>query len=406
MDELSLYERILNLSGPWFVEEVSFDEPGKTVSVYIAIDSDQPLPCPKCAAPSPGYDSRTRRWRHLDTCQYKTMVVADVPRVQCPIHGCLTIAVPWAEDRVRFTQWFEREVIERLQSASILAVCRQMRMSWNAVDGVMRRAVARGQSRLDQEMPTHICVDEVAIRKGHVYMTIISELCGRVIAVENDRKKESLKRFYDRLTDAQKHDLKVISMDMSPTYIPVTLEEIPGAERKIAFDHFHITKMITGAVDRIRQKETQELHRAIKESGLTGKRFLWLKNEVSLSKHQREELKALRSIASKTGRAWLLKEIARELWSYSSRAWAEKAWMKWYGKAIRSRLKPMQAVARSIKKNLWGILNAIVLNANNGIAESINSKIKMLKAKCRGFRNKERFKIAIMFHCSGLSLNP
>ena len=80
--------------------------------------------------------------------------------------------------------------------------------------------------------------------------------------------------------------------------------------------------------------------------------------------------------------------------------------MKWYGKAIRSQLKPMQMLARSIKKNLWGILNAIVFRANNGIAESINSKIKMIKVKCRGFRNSARFKTAIMFHCGGLSLHP
>ncbi|MFT7511007.1 MAG: transposase, partial [Candidatus Omnitrophota bacterium] len=27
-----------------------------------------------------------RRWRHLDSCQFKTFVRANVPRVQCPEH--------------------------------------------------------------------------------------------------------------------------------------------------------------------------------------------------------------------------------------------------------------------------------------------------------------------------------
>lgn len=406
MDELSLYEKILNLSKPWFVEGVTFDELTKTVTVHVAADKDQGLQCSKCKIKCPGYDSRKRSWRHLDTCQYKTLVTAEVPRVECPTHGCVTVDVSWAEERSRFTLLFESEVINRLQSASVLGICNQLRMSWNAVDGIMRRAVARGQSRLSREMATHICVDEVAIKKGHVYMTIISEPCGNVIAVEEDRKKESLKRFYDRLTDEQKCAIKVISMDMSPAYLSVTLDEIPDAKEKIAFDRFHVVKLINEAVDGVRKQETRVLHKTLKEAGLTGKRYHWLKNTASLSANQRGELKSLKSIALKTGRAWLLKEYARELWGYSSRTWAKKAWMKWYGKAIRSQLKPMQMVARSVKKNLWGILNAIVHRANNGIAESINSKIKMLKVKCRGFRNSERFKTAILFHCGGLSLHP
>lgn len=406
MDELSLYEKILNLPAPWFVESVTFDESTKSVTVHVTLDKEEALHCPQCNTKCPGYDHRDRTWRHLDTCQFKTHVKASVPRVQCPTHGCVTVDVPWAEERSRFTLLFESEVIERLQSASVLAVCKQMRMSWNAVDGIMRRAVARGQSRLTRTMPTHICVDEVAIHKGHSYMTIISEPGGNVIGVENERKKESLKRFYDRLSTKQKNAIKVISMDMSPAYLAVTLEEIPDAKQKIAFDRFHVAKLVNEAVDRVRQHETRVLHKTLKESGLTGKRYHWLKNVGSLSSNQRGELKALQAIAVKTGRAWLLKEYARELWHYSSRTWARKAWMKWYGKAIRSQLKPMQMLARSIKKNLWGILNAIVLQANNGIAESINSKIKMIKVKCRGFRNSERFKTAIMFHCGGLQLYP
>lgn len=405
MDELSLYEKILNLSEPWFVESVTFDERTKTVNVHVAADSEEKHRCPKCKEISPGYDSRKRTWRHLDTCQYKTLVTADIPRVECATHGCVTVDVPWSEERSRFTILFESEVINRLQSASVLAICKQLRMSWNAVDGIMRRAVARGQSKMSRVMPTHICVDEVAIKKGHVYMTIISKPCGHVIAVEDDRKKESLKRFYDRLTTKQKKAIKVISMDMSPAYLSVTLEEIPDAREKIAFDRFHVAKLINEAVDGVRKQETNSLHKTQREAGLTGKRFHWLKNSTSLSKNQRKELQALQAIALKTGRAWMLKEYAQELWNYSSRAWAKKAWMKWYAKAIRSQLKPMRMVARSIKKNLWGILNAIVLRASNGIAESINSKIKMLKVKCRGFRNSERFKTAILFHCGGLSLH-
>ena len=237
-------------------------------------------------------------------------------------------------------------------------------------------------------------------------MTIVSTAAGQVLSVEDDRTKESLRGYYDTLTLKQKEKLAVISMDMSPTYLPVTLEEIPNAEEKIAFDRFHVAQLINKALDDVRRKESAELRHILKGSGLTGNRFLWLKGTEKLDRTQRNNLTALRSLARKTGRAWLLKEYARSLWSYNTRGWAERGWLKWYGRAIRSRIAPFKAVAKSIKKNLWGIINAILLQANNGSAESINSKIKMIKAKARGFRNNERFKTAILFHCGGLELYP
>lgn len=406
MDELSLYESILQLSSPWFVEQVKLDSKNATVTVHVSIDPNESLSCPKCKEISPRYDRRTRQWRHLDTCQYKTHVVAEVPRVECREHGCVTIDVPWSEQRSRFTLLFESMVIGWLQITSISGVRKQLGMSWNAVDGIMRRAVARGQARQKRQSPVHICVDEVSIKKGHKYMTIVSTGTGQVLSVEDDRTKESLRRYYDTLTQKQKEKLAVISMDMSPTYLPVTLEEIPGAVKKIAFDRFHVAQQINKALDEVRKRESVELRNILRESALKGNRFLWLRGAEKLSGQQKKNLNTLRSLSNKTGRAWLLKEYARSLWDYSSRGWAERGWLKWYSRAIRSRLIPIKTVAKSIKKNLWGIVNAIILGANNGSAESINSKIKMIKAKARGYRNNERFKTAILFHCGGLSLYP
>ena len=101
-----------------------------------------------------------------------------------------------------------------------------------------------------------------------------------------------------------------------------------------------------------------------------------------------------------------VKEFAMTLWNYTSRTWAEKGWKRWLSWAIRSRLEPVKKVARTIREHLWGILNAVVLKADNGGAESLNSRIKMIKVRSRGFRNKERFRNAIYFHLGGLNLYP
>jgi transposase len=406
MDEVTLYERILQLQPPWYVECVELNEADHAVSVHVAIDEDVQLACPVCGKSAPRYDKRQRRWRHLDTCQYQTYVVAEVPRVQCEQHGCLTIEVSWAQRNSRFTQMFEAMVIGWLLETSIAAIARHFRLSWNAVDGIMRRAVARGLQRRKRWSLRRIGVDEVSFNKRRDYVTVITDQHGHVIGVENDRSKASLKAFYDRLTNKQKMMLQTITMDMAPAYVAVTLEEIPEAVDRIAFDKFHIAQALNGAVDEVRKKERLQLIRTVSYDALKGQRFLWLRNSSTLDLEQRSRLSSLHSIARRTGRAWSLKEYAMSLWHYRSRGWAVNAWSRWYSWAVRSRLMPIRVVASSIKKNLWGIVNAIVMKADNAMAESVNSKIRMLKIKARGFRNRARFKTAILFHYGGLSLSP
>lgn len=73
---------------------------------------------------------------------------------------------------------------------------------------------------------------------------------------------------------------------------------------------------------------------------------------------------------------------------------------------MRCRLEPVKEAAKTIKNHLWGIINAIILKVSNGPAESINSRLKTVKVRYRGFQNNERFATAIYFHLGGLDLSP
>ncbi|SPX55122.1 transposase [Klebsiella pneumoniae] len=114
----------------------------------------------------PVHDHRHRKWRHLDTCQFTTVVEADVPRIMCPDHGCQTLPVPWAGPGSRYTLLFESFVISWLKISTTDAVRKQLRLSWNAVDNIMQRAVRRGLARRKApQSARHLCVDEVAFKK-------------------------------------------------------------------------------------------------------------------------------------------------------------------------------------------------------------------------------------------------
>ncbi|MEK6246623.1 MAG: ISL3 family transposase, partial [Planctomycetales bacterium] len=333
--------------------------------------------CPKCGVECPGYDRRQRSWRHLDTCQLKTILVAEVPRISCPEHGVITVQVPWSEPGSGFTALFEALVINWLKEASLAAVSRQLGLSWNAIDRIMQRAVGRGLARRTVMQPEHIGVDETSFRKRHDYVTVVSD-GSKVLYVSDDRKRTSLAGFYEGLTEEQISAIKSVSMDMWPAYIRATRNAIPDAAEKIAFDKFHVAKYLGEAVDKVRRVE----HRALLAEGRTDlvrSKHQWLRNPNNMTHKQWREFKALRESTLRTARAWAIKEFAMGLWHYSSRTWAIKAWKRWLSWAVRCRLAPVKKVAQTIKEHLWGIINAIVMKVDNGGAESINSRIKMIK---------------------------
>ncbi len=332
--------------------------------------------------------------------------MADAPRVECKTHGVVTVTVPWADPGSGFTALFEALVIDWLKEATIFAVSRLMNLSWNAIDGIMQRAVQRGLSRRAESSPTHLGVDETSFRKRHDYVTIISDQDqGIVLHVGEDRKKSGLKGWYERLSDEQRAVIESVSMDMWPAFINATMESLPDAAHKIAFDKFHVAKHLGEAVDRVRRQE----HKALMKEGyedLKGSKYDWLYNPENMTRQQKLRFSILRDSALKTARAWAIKELAMSLWNYVSKTWAEKGWKRWLSWAQRSRLDPIREVAKTIKEHLWGILNAIILKVSNGPAEGINSKIKMIKVRSRGFRSKQRFANAIYFHLGGLDLYP
>lgn len=406
MRDVDLYAQILGLCEPWEVTSVDLDRAAGQLVVKVSLMADAALRCPHCGQAAPGYDRRIRRWRHLDTCQYVTILEAEVPRLSCPEHGVVTILVPWAEPDSGFTQLFEALVIDWLKEASTQAVARQMGLSWGAIDRIMQRAVARGLARRKTVSPQRLCVDETSFRKRHDYVTVVTDpQVGTVLHVADDRKTGSLAGFYEGLSDAQRAGIEAVAMDMWPAYINATRAHVPGAEDKIAFDRFHVAKLLGEAVDQVRRQEHKQL-RTQGRDDLTGSRYVWLTDPANMTAAQQERFRWLRHGALKTARAWAIKDLASQLWDYRSRTWAKKAWDRWLGWALRCRLPPIRKVALTIKAHLWGILNAIVLRQSNGHAEGMNSRIQRIKQRACGFRNKERFRNAIYFHLGGLDLYP
>ena len=251
-----------------------------------------------------------------------------------------------------------------------------------------------------------IGVDETSFQRRHEYVTIVTDLdSSRVLHVADDRKRESLESYFRSLTPAQIDAIEAVAMDMWGVFIRVVRDHVPDADRKIAFDKFHVAQHLGDGVDRVRREE----HRALLAKGddsLKGSRYLWLTNPDNFEPEQAGAIEALHQMNLRTSRAWSLKETAMCIWRFVRRSNARAAWKAWIGKAMRSRLEPMKKVARMIRDHLWGIVNAMALRATNAASESVNSKVQRIKRAACGFRSRDRFRNAIYFHLGGLDLYP
>ena len=108
--------------------------------------------CPCCTKVSAGYDTRRRVFRHLDTCQYKTHLIVDVPRIESEGHGVMQVDISWAECNSLFTALFKCMVIECLKEANFSVVARRMKLSWNEVDGIINAIVLKATNALGKSM--------------------------------------------------------------------------------------------------------------------------------------------------------------------------------------------------------------------------------------------------------------
>ena len=406
MRDRDLYAKILGITAPWEVVDVVVDDSAQTVEVHLATKAGTKHSCPECGRDVPGYDTRERRWRHLDTCQFQTVLVAAVPRVDCTEHGVRQVNVPWAEAGSRFTALFEALAIDWMKEASLSGVMRVLGLTWDEASGIQQRAVARGLRRRPRPVPARIGVDETSFAKRHEYVTVISDQeSGAVVTVADGRGRETLDTFYKGFSRAELEAIESVSMDMWDGYIGPTREHVPNAERKIAFDKFHIAQHLGGAVDRVRRSEHKQLT-AVGDTRLTKTRYLWLRNPDHMTAEKWEQLGPLRTSTLATAKAWFYKEWGMRLWHYRRAGWAERGWMAWYRSAIHTKLEPVKKVARMVKRHLYGIVNAVVSGVTNAGAEGLNSGIQRIKAQARGFRNRERFRNAIYFHFGQLDLYP
>lgn len=404
----ALFEKSLNLGPEWKVVGAEFRECAHArdeLHIFIERTTGHAMFCTACGGMHGVYDTRERQWRHLDIWQYKTIVHCKVPRVECPLHGIVTVKVPWeADDAKHFTALFAAQVmVMALSGLTVRAIAGLLDECDTRLWRLIVTCVNRARARADYSKVKAIGVDETAKRRGHDYLSAFVDLdAKRVVSVQPGRDAATVAGFADDLIDhkGDPSNILVVTCDLSVAFASGIAVHMPDATR--VADRFHVIQLFTKAIDRVRASEVRESKE--KAELLKRTRWLWLKNEGNLKSSQRAHKRSLAKENLKTGRACAMKEAMQRIFEPDSRSDAEEALDALISWMMHSNLDPMKPVAKTLKKNRNEVLAYFDHRRTNSILEGLNSIIQSVKRAARGYRNFEYFKAMIFLHLGKLSI--
>jgi len=358
--------------------------------IFNAEMSEKYLYCPRCKSRDISFKGQKKRKFHLPPIGgKKCFLTLKMHRFHCA--NCYQISwphLPFMKGKSRMSRSFIRLALDLLSLGTIKSVASFLKVGWDCIKDLHKEKLETLYSHIALKDLLYVSVDEFAIAKGHVYMTVFTDVkSGRIIHAVEGKDIAAVTPFLRKL-HKKAVNLKAIAMDMSHAFYSAVKQELPNVD--VVFDRFHVMKMMNTALDEIR-KEQQKTSGNI----LKGERFLFLKNYDSLDTNGMERLRTLLATNETLFIAYTMKEQLRFFWEQNSKEEGEFYLKKWCEDALIHGPQPLRKVAKALLRRLDGLLSYFKHRISNGKAEGINNKIKTLKRQAYGFRDLKYFKLRL-----------
>lgn len=321
-------------------------------------------------------------------CQYRKIFCSQCQRIMIED---LELVAPWKRVSKRLALYIH----ELCKVLTVKEVADHLGLNWKTVKKVDKLFLEEKFGETDYEGLRILAVDEIAIRKGHHYLTVVLDyLSGRVVWIGKHRRASTLIRFFNRMPKKKRKALEAIVMDMWDPYILAVMKKVPHV--KIVFDLFHVVSQFSRVIDKVRNAEYRKATEENKEV-FKGARYLLLKNRSNIRRTQdREQLRQLLELNEVINTVLILKDKLKHIWSYRSRTWASKAIDEWCALARCIDHPEVNKFAKMLDKYRYGILNHCDYPLHTGTLEGVNNKIKVIKRKAYGYHDLRYFSLKII----------
>ncbi|MFC1707285.1 ISL3 family transposase [Planctomycetota bacterium] len=361
----------------------------------------------KAKCPSCGWRVVVRhgyRWRRLSSLpigRRPVFVEIKVPRVHCcSCGGFDELDPPFADTRVTYTHALARYVADLCRVTTIKAAADLTGLSWDIVKSIEKKRLRKLYANPCLRGVRYVAVDEIAVRKGHRYMTLVADLdTGRILHVAEGKDGDALVPFLKRLR-RRRTPLKAIAMDMSAAYAAAVRDTLPGVP--IVFDRFHVVKLMNERLDELRRAHVRDTEKAHGEL-VKGVRYLVLMGAEKLDEYEerkpgsKDRLQQALAVNEPLSKGYYLKEKLRLLWEEPDKACAEDLLNEWCAEAEASGVRELKRMAKTVASHRSGILAYFDHDGiTSGPLEGINNKVKTLKRMAYGYRDDEFFKLKLL----------
>lgn len=275
-------------------------------------------------------------------------------------------------------------------------------VDWGMVKDIEIRYIRGLLRKRDLNGITELGIDEVSEKKGHRYLTLFTDLKQRrVIWMGRGRDRAVVREFFRWIGKKRTRQIKCAVIDMHDPYESEIRKRCPRA--KLIYDHFHVIKPLSLAIDLIRRRLQNELppegRRYIK-----GSRYLLLRNREDLTRSQRIRLQDLLQLPANEilSTAYILKEDLRVVFRRLEPKIARAELRDWKQRVRESNIPELLEYVKMLDRRRFGILNFLKHRKTNGLSEGFNNVVKTIKKDAYGFHDWQYFRLKILRKCGKL----
>ena len=397
-----LFAAALQIQEPLYVEKVEFLKDEGELHMYVDFRKGARFRCSVCGTEGLSiHDTIEKTWRHLNFFQYKAFIHYRTPRTECSEHGVHLVDVPWGGSNSGFTLLFEAFILQLAKCMPISQIAKLVDEHDTKLWRIVGKYVNAALKVADYSDMERVGLDETSSKKGHNYVTIFVDMDEtKAVYVTEGKDASTIAKFKEELPlhNCKPQQITDISCDMSPAFKKGLANNFSWSN--ITFDKFHVIKLMNEALDKVRREEQKN------DPELKYTRYIWLYNAEKLSISKTRKLASLRNSNKKTAKAYQLKLNLQDIYkSANNKVDAMIMLEKWYSWAVRCRLEPVKAFAKTMRNNWSGILNYFDSNMTNATLEGMNSIVQAARARARGYRNVNNFITIIYLLAGKLNIN-
>lgn len=396
MSRWCVITELLGLQG-WKVARDGVELGEEEAVVRIERRSGLGYECSRCGETTLAYYDQlpTRRVRDFPVWGRRCWVEFTPVRIQC--RRCRAIAIEalrWIEPYQHLTLRYERYVAALCDILPVLDVADLEGLSKDTVYRLDRKWLARREKQRVPRPVTLLGIDEIALRKGHVYATVFYDLERReVIGLVATRRERAVGGWFRRWGKARCRVVEAVCMDLWAAYLNSVRRHCKRAV--IVFDKFHVYGYLSAAIDEVRRIEQNKADKEGK-SVLKGSRWLLLKNAENLKRQDKRRLQELMALNKPLQQVYLLKEDFTQFYACENRDEAATFLQQWVAECKQSGLRPFEQLGKRLLRWGEGILAYFQYRITNAVSEGLNNKIKVLKRRAYGFHDMLYFFLKIL----------